>query len=40
LLPLVADLSREIDDRERYRRLLHTLRALFLATRPPAAPGR
>ncbi|MBG7617915.1 nitric oxide reductase transcriptional regulator NorR [Herbaspirillum sp. AP02] len=29
LLPLVADLSREIDDRERYRRLLQTLRTLF-----------
>lgn len=29
LLPLVADLSRQIDDRERYRRLLHTLRTLF-----------
>jgi anaerobic nitric oxide reductase transcription regulator len=29
LLPLVADLSRDLSDRERYRRLLTTLRELF-----------
>jgi anaerobic nitric oxide reductase transcription regulator len=29
LIPLVADLSRELDDDERYRRLLAALRQLF-----------
>lgn len=29
LLPLVADLSQDMDDRERYRRLLQAMRALF-----------
>lgn len=29
LLPLVADLSREMDERERYRRLLQAMRTLF-----------
>lgn len=29
LIPLVADLSRELDDGERYRRLLAALRQLF-----------
>ncbi len=29
LVPLVEDLSREMPDTERYRRLLHALRALF-----------
>ncbi|WP_050469404.1 nitric oxide reductase transcriptional regulator NorR [Herbaspirillum chlorophenolicum] len=29
LLPLVADLSREMDERERYRRLLEAMRTLF-----------
>lgn len=29
LVPLVADLSRELPDEERYRRLLHALRQLF-----------
>jgi anaerobic nitric oxide reductase transcription regulator len=29
VLPLVADLSRSIDDRERYRRLLQAMRTLF-----------
>ena len=37
LLPLVSDLSRELPEGERYRRLLEAMRALLPYSPPPSA---